>query len=226
VIGAPKSGTVLDRIVRVFSWNGTNHVLRGSAISGPAGTESFGTSVSMSYVGQVLAVGAPLYDAGTGGTNANKGLARVYSWDGTNYIQKGNNIVGENGDDFVGQSVSVSSNGDVFAVGSPGVNSGSGTSADKGKVSMYTLNSSSYLLRGEIIGTNANDKPGTSVSVSYDGSVLAIGAPGTFTATGLVRVYSWNGNNYIQRGSEITGEASGDESGKSVACGSNQSTLK
>jgi len=55
---------------------------------------------------------------------------------------------------------------------------------------------------------------------SNDGNILAIGAydnDGNGTNSGHVRVYSWNGNAYTQRGYDIDGEAAGDKSGVSVS---------
>ena len=72
----------------------------------------------------------------------------------------------------------------------------------------------------DINGEAAEDQSGTSVAISDDGNVLAIGAHlnnGTSTYAGHVRVYNWNGSAWTQRGNDIDGEATGDRSGHSVA---------
>ena len=64
------------------------------------------------------------------------------------------------------------------------------------------------------------------MSLSSDGSVVAIGAfgnDGTAAAAGHVRVYSWDGLSWSQRGTDINGEAIGDQSGWSVSLSSDGS---
>jgi hypothetical protein len=70
-----------------------------------------------------------------------------------------------------------------------------------------------WIQRGtDIDGEAAGDYSGVSVSVSADGSVVAIGAPyndGNGTRAGHVRVYEWNvtASDWSQRGTDIDGEA-------------------
>jgi hypothetical protein len=72
-------------------------------------------------------------------------------------------------------------------------------------------------------GEAANDESGASVYLSADGKVLAIGAPSNEGKndfiSGHVHVYAWDSTSakYTQRGSDIDGEASWDESGASVS---------
>jgi hypothetical protein len=64
--------------------------------------------------------------------------------------------------------------------------------------------------------------------LSNDGSVLAIGAPyndGNGDLSVHVRVYVWNGTTYLQRGSDIDGEAAYDRSGSSVLLSNDGSVL-
>ena len=61
---------------------------------------------------------------------------------------------------------------------------------------------------------------GYSVSLSADGTRVAIGAPyndGSFDGAGHVRVYSWDGSAWTQVGPDIDGEAAWDSSGHSVS---------
>mmetsp|Transcript_11783 Transcript_11783/g.13686 ORF Transcript_11783/g.13686 Transcript_11783/m.13686 type:complete len:128 (+) Transcript_11783:1-384(+) len=56
--------------------------------------------------------------------------------------------------------------------------------------------------------------------MNSDGSVIAIGAirnDGNGIDAGHIRVYEFNGTNYIQRGQDIDGEAARDQFGYSVA---------
>ena len=58
---------------------------RGADINGEAAADASGSSVSISDDGTVLAVGAPAND----GNGNSSGHVRVFSWDGTNWVQKG-----------------------------------------------------------------------------------------------------------------------------------------
>ena len=78
----------------------------------------------------------------------------------------------------------------------------------------------------DIDGEAAVDRSGRSVSMSSDGTRVAIGAirndgsSGTITSAGHVRVYSESGGTWTQVGGDIDGEAAGDEFGNSVSISS------
>ena len=69
----------------------------------------------------------------------------------------------------------------------------------------------------DIDGEDQGDNSGISVAMSADGTRIAIGAPYNTGSAGHVRVYSWNGTAWTPTGTDIDGEAAGDESGYSVA---------
>lgn len=74
-----------------------------------------------------------------------------------------------------------------------------------------------------INGAAAYDEAGGSVALSADGQRLAIGARKNDAAgfdAGQVRVYEWSGDEWVQLGDDINGEAAYDESGYSVAISS------
>jgi hypothetical protein len=114
---------------------------------------------------------------------------RIYAWDSPSWIQRGADIDGEAAVDNSGDSVSLSSDGNVVAIGAPG-NDGNGT--DSGHVRVYAWNSPLWVQRGaDIDGEAAGDFSGKSVSLSSDGNVIAIGAPRNLIFNGHVRVYSF-----------------------------------
>ena len=78
-------------------------------------------------------------------------------------------------------------------------------------------------LGSDIDGEVAYDNSGWSVSINSDGDRVAIGAPyndGSFNNAGHVRVYEYSGSSWSKLGSDIDGEAAGDESGYSVSMNS------
>ena len=146
--------------VRVFSWNGYSWSQFGFEID--LGNSS-DISMSLSADGNILALGLPS-QAG------NRGIAVVYSWDGFSWTQLGSNLVGEAAGDRFGQSVSLSADGSILAVGAP-FNDGNGTEAGHVQVFEWDSNSSDWTQLGSIInGGTAEDRFGTSVSLSADAS--------------------------------------------------------
>ena len=72
----------------------------------------------------------------------------------------------------------------------------------------------------DIDGEAAYDESGWSVSLSDDGTIVAIGAPGNAgngTDAGHVRIYEYSSGIWSQLGIDIDGEAAGDGSGVSVS---------
>jgi hypothetical protein len=203
--------------VRVYFWNGSNWIQRGNDIDGEAIQDRSGFC-SLNSDGTILAIGAYYND----GNGENSGHVRVYSWNGSSWIQRGSDIDGEAAGDESGVSVSLSSDGNILAIGAR-FNDGNGSSS--GHVRVYSWNGSSWIQRGgDIDGEGAGDQSGSDVSLSSDGNILAIGArfnDGNGSSSGHVRVYSWNGSSWIQRGGDIDGEAQADYSGYAVSLSSN-----
>ena len=80
----------------------------------------------------------------------------------------------------------------------------------------------------DIKGEATSDASGRSISLSSDGSVVAIGAPynnGNGSGSGQVRFYGWNTSSWVQLGSDINGEAAQDSSGYSIALSSDGSIV-
>jgi hypothetical protein len=196
------------------------YIQRGDDINGEAAGDQSGYSVSLSDDGNVLAIGANYND----GNGTNSGHVRVYAWNTTSamYIQRGDDINGEAAGDESGYSVSLSDDGNVLAIGA-WFNDGNGSNSGHVRVFAWNTTSAMYIQRGDDInGEAAFDQFGASVSLSDNGSYVAIGAPfndGNGTNSGHVRVYAWNTTSakYTQRGMDLDGEAAGDRSGYSVS---------
>ena len=201
--------------VIIYHWNGTAWVQRGNNIDGEAETDYSGISVSLSSDGSIVAIGATRNDGG--GTDS--GHVRVYEWSGASWFQRGIDIDGEESANNGGISVSLSSDGNILAIGAD-ANDGNGFNS--GHVRVYEFNANVWVQRGaDIDGEASSDQFGFSVSLSSDGSIVAIGSSQNSgingSNSGHVRVYHWNGTAWVQRGVDIDGEAGGDGSGYSVS---------
>jgi uncharacterized protein YjbI with pentapeptide repeats len=208
--------------VRVYVWNGTTWIQRGTDIDGENTGDQSGTSVKLSADGSVVAIGGPYND----GNGTDSGHVRIYEWNSSTWVKRGVDIDGEAINDLSGYSVGLSADGSVVAIGA-NYNDGNGT--DAGHVRVYVWNGSIWTKRGaDIDGEAVNDLSGWCISLSADGSIIAIGAPnndGNGTDSGHVRVYAWNGSTWVKRGLDIDGEAVNDFSGRSVSLSADGSVV-
>ena len=115
---------------------------------------------------------------------------RVYEYSGSSWSQLGADIDGEASGDYSGRSVSLSSDGTIVAIGAP-YNDGNGSNSGHVRVYQYSDSSWTQLVL-DIDGEAANDYSGHSVSLSSDGTIVAVGAygnDGNGSDSGHVRVY-------------------------------------
>lgn len=156
----------------------------------------------------------------------------------------GGDIDGEASNDYSGSSVGISADGTIVAIGA-WANDGSGTDSGHVRVYRYTPNKTVAVtnqsdasfgpigwnrLGADIDGQTGGDRSGTSVSITADGTIVAIGAHFNNSQRGHVRVYKYdatkvssNANGpagWNRLGGDITGEVTGDQSGDSVAISS------
>ena len=189
----------------------------GSDINGEATDDWSGWSVSSSSDGSIVAIGAKNND----GNGSNSGQVRVYQNISGVWTQIGADINGEAVDDNSGESVSLSSDGSIVAIGATR-NDGNGNSS--GHVRVYHNISGVWTQIGSNINGEAQyDESGKSVSLSSDGSIVAIGASyntGNGAGSGHVRIYRNISGVWTQIGSDINGEAAGDRSGLYVSLSS------
>jgi FG-GAP repeat/Secretion system C-terminal sorting domain len=186
----------------------------GPGISGESPEDLSGVFVSLNNDGNSIVIGSPYNDGG--GTNA--GHVRVFEWNGSSWIQKGGDLDGESAGDNFGISVDINGNGNSIIVGAY-ANDGNGT--DSGSARVFEWNGSAWMQKGlDIDGEFAGDYSGISVSISSDGDIMAIGAyfnDNVAAFAGSTRIYEWNGTAWIQKGTNLDGEAFGDNSGFSVS---------
>lgn len=193
----------------------------GNTIEGEAELDRSGSAVAISDDGNIVAIGATFND----GNGSGSGHVRVYSWNGSTWGQLGSDIDGESSGDESGWSVALSANGTILAIGARAANISSGGTnyLSAGKVLVFSWTGSTWSKIGSTLFDLNSEYFGHDVSLSSDGSILAVGANQTDGAGGLnavrgrVKVYEYSSGSWTQLGSDITGESSADFSGNSGA---------
>ena len=208
--------------VRVYKYNGsTTWTKLGQDIDGEATNDGWsGYSVSLSSDGTIVAIGSP-YNSGS---FAQSGSVRVYKYNGsTTWTKLGQDIDGEASGDQSGYSVSISSDGTIVAIGAP-YNTSSASGEGQARVYKYNGSTTWTQIGQDIDGEATSGTSGYSISLSSDGTVVAIGAidnDGTSGSNsdnrGSVRVYKYNGSTWTKLGQDLDGEASSNQSGRSVS---------
>ncbi|MDC3346285.1 T9SS type A sorting domain-containing protein [Schleiferiaceae bacterium] len=222
-IGAPYNdgnGTQSGH-TRIYEYSLGNWTQIGSDINGEAITDDSGFSVSLSSDGNIVAIGAPDND----GTDSTAGHVRVYKYSTGSWTQLGSDIDGEDANNFSGWSVSLSSSGSRVAIGAPN-NNGNGYCS--GHVRIYEYSAGSWVQLGsDIDGDAGGDGLGTSVALSADGSTIAVGGPGNSTngyGAGHIKIFNYSSGSWIQLGNDIEGEA-GERLGESISLSGNGSIV-
>ena len=171
------------------------------------------SSMIMSANGERIAIGVPTND----GAQYDTGYVRVLDIVNGGWKQVGADFEGQARNEKLGLDVDLSSDGRTIAIGSQEKD---GSGQDRGKISVYENNDDDWnQLGSSIYGKSDGDAAGRSVSLSSDGTVLALGAvggDGQNIGAGYVQVYQFDGDEWIQLGSTIEGVNSDDRFGQSI----------
>lgn len=180
-VGAPNYA---GGYVRVFFWNGVDWSQKGADIEGESVSDGFGTCVSMPDA-NTLAAGSP--------NNGNNGIAagqmRVFTWNVSTWVQKGQNIQGE-AFDHLGTTMGMPDE-NTLAIGAPG---NFQASNDTGYVRVFVWDGGAWVQRGsDIAGEEAANYPGYAVCMP-DTQTVGLGAFQNNTsdlAAGQARIYGY-----------------------------------
>ncbi len=170
----------------------------GNDLIGENPEDEFGFRIELSGDGNRLIIGAP---ANNGNGNFS-GEVQVYERNGNNWDQLGQDINGTAGSEL-GYNVAISSDGNIIAAGTP-IDDTGGSQA--GIVRIYQLNGNNWEQLGNAITGQTNDRLGSALELSEDGSRVAVGGSSTL---GVMKIFELNGGNWNQLGSDIVGDQTG-----------------
>lgn len=175
----PPNGTHRGGI-RTYEYNGSNWAPMGDQLEGSIGYGRFGHSVAMNGVGDIIAVGQP-------GSGSQTGETSVFQWDGSEWVQIGQTIVGEEVDDLSGYHVDIDDAGTTLAIAEPQFETANG---NDGRVRTYVFETDTWMLLGEIpsasqyVTTLVIEEESVQMDLSSDGQHLVLGSPHYSTAPG------------------------------------------
>lgn len=185
----------------------------------------YGSSVAFSSDGDTLAIvtGSP----GNGSGGAPYPSVEVYHRFPDGYFQE----VDYREDSFAFGEVSLNDDGTVFAYSVPNAEP---NGAQSGYVRVIQFNGDigaggiPIQLGTDLVGDNAGDLFGFRLALSGDGLTMAVASPGADTQAvdgGKVRVYRYDGTNWIPLGSDLVGESAGTRLGSSLVLSNDGTTL-
>jgi hypothetical protein len=203
--------------VRVFEFVNDSWVQIGSDILGED-FDQFGDSVAISHDGTIVAIGAT-FNQGVNGPSS--GHVRVFENTNGQWLQIGDDLDGEAEFDRSGESVALSADGNIVAIGA-GRNDGGITGG--GHVRVYENIGDSWVQLGsDIDGLDNQGQLGASISLSANGQILVAGARNGSGEDGIsnpghVRVFQYNEDitTWEQIGDKISGQQANESFGVSV----------
>lgn len=208
---AEYSGAVYVFERNAGAWSQTEYLKASNTHPGAA----FGDTVALSADGNTLAVGAKFEGSGATGVDANpwsseaekSGAAYVYSrtadgWEHRAYLKASN----AGAWDQFGRAIALSGDGTTLAVGAPeeGVEVAwkDGNQLDysqsSGAVYMFTLEDGKWTQQAYLKASNPGERDGfgSSVALSLDGDILAVGAFHECSAATEIDGDQWNDDAY------------------------------
>lgn len=182
----------------------------GQNLRGKHSGAGFGTSTDISDNGDIIAVGA------AGNNGRGQVLVFKYSDEEGRWVQRGQELNGDELNDLFGSAVSLSGDGNRLAVGSP-THDPQGVGTDAGLVRVFEYDEDETVwkqLGGDLVGKEPYEKYGFSLKMSNNGEAMIVGAPfyhkttlpdGNATWGGRAAVYMYNSGRRVwgQAGKEI-----------------------
>ena len=208
--------------VKVFEFENNTWGPIGDAIVGAQLYDYCGNTVSLSKKGSIVAFGCSRGDSN--GTNSGHAEVWQFNDNDNTWVQLGQRITGYSSS-YSGQAISLSSDGLVIAIGGHYLDSGN----KAGLARVYRFEDGAWGQRGQDLwGEDEGDRFGTDLSLSSDGTMLAVGAPNhpKYTSHGRVRVFQYgNTGTWNQLGLDIEGSNDNKHFGSAVSLSGDGATI-
>jgi hypothetical protein len=194
------NGVTYDSSGTYYSSSNPQYLQLGSNILGDTAYDILGISLSINYLGDIIAIGAPT----DGQWGDRPGLVKIFQWNGSSWNQLGNSILGENNNDRNGCSVSLDSIGNTIAIGSQYNDNINNTGyGSEGQVRVFEWDGLNWNQKGSQLYASAPWSNyigfGANIELSADGNSLAV----THQSGEYISIFSWN--NSLNNWTEING---------------------
>ncbi len=186
----------------VWIWDLVNNIWTQSAIlkvTSPTSLQyGLGTSIALSSDGTTMVVGGANY-------NSSSGAAWVFVKSGSNWVQQGTVLDGNDhtAGSNQGQSVAISADGNTIIVG------GYYDQDRMGAAWIYTRSGTTWSQQGsKLVGTGSVGTvifQGYRVAISADGNTAFVGGMADNSSAGAVWIYTRSGNSWTQLGNKLIG---------------------
>jgi hypothetical protein len=198
-------------------------------MGGAVESDRYGRGLAMSDDGRIIAIGAPFSDD----EGNQSGHTKIFQWDGADWTQLGPTISGDTDSLQEGLNVELNAAGTIVACAAPSATTLNG--AASGRVRLFSWEATTETwdqLGSNIDGEGELDYSGTSIDLSADGFTVAIGSALNADngavypdGHGHVRVFIYDGADWMQQGVDLDGDSAGDAFGASVALSADGHTL-
>jgi len=192
---ARHENNLVDILVRIYDWIGSQWTQVGSDLSIIAAQSGRDWSFALSADGKRVAVSRALGGEGDGVD------VRIYDLTGSEWTQVGSDLSIAEGISLDRSMVALSEDGNRLATGVRGYHS----LREVGRVRVFDWNGSQWTQLGSDLDFGWL---GSNMALSADGNRLAINAPTQNFLdqyTGVVHIYDWTGSQWIQVGSDLEG---------------------
>ena len=198
--------------VRVFEFDGNDWVQQGNAMEGEEFSNT-GYRVSLNNDGTRVTVGSQYIDTANG---FQTGKVGVFEYDGNDWVQLGNDILGEADYDRFGIDSVLNGDGNIVAISAP-YNDGDGGN-NRGSIRVFQFDGNDWVQIGQDIDGDVDNSAGYNVSINGDGTVISFGQynyipSGYPYVRGISRIYKYSGSEWLQRGIGIEGIFNGSHEG-------------
>lgn len=207
VVGSASYDIPSENIGRatIYKFTNNNWTQFGQRLSGFQVNEFFGVRTSMSDDGLIIAIASPIFVV----SGYDVGAVKTFKYINGLWEDYGT-IFGPIQPENFSSSIDLSADGNTLAIGSNGA---SVSSVVKGSVDVWTKTINGWVsLSNSIDGESLNENFGERLSLSDDGTVLAVGSRFSDingVDSGYVKVYKKTGVNYIYN-SRVNGLVAGD----------------
>ncbi len=214
--------------VQIYDWNGSGWEQRGADIRGIQELDQY-HKVSISDDGDTVSVTGSTAVSGSEGSEDIFGNVRIFDWSGTSWIQRGSTIPMRGYHEERSGVAELSSDGNTI-IFSPyyNTNIADPPMSHEPAAYVYDWNGVDWVQRGGKIPkvSSTGDKP---ISISKDTNTIVVGShierANQASDNGSVKVFEWNGSDWVQKGSPIEGSRPQDFEGVNTSISDDGNTI-